>query len=494
MRYPDGYTLPQNNPYNPYANQYAPIDSGHYNAPSNYGYTMASKNSYYESKVADNIASTPYTPAQYCSQQMGNPQTCNPYYSGSSQDTNTAVTDSPNPAYNQSNPTSLPNQYNEMYAHQQVVPTPEAAHASFTPHNQAELANSFGQMQLSTPKPEPPSGYGNEYAHTFYSVQYPQVSTPNNATYSHAIQNSNTSVVTSQLPADYNTLNYPYGNVDQAVPSNPSYVPTNNPPATNTYAPPEAYGYASTSSGFENQVYPIYTNPDSASTYSTSTVSSNLSAHTPGYSYPEPDRMTAAALDAIDKPIKSHVTGQALSSGYYPTGIPQYSASGTNYSNPTGESVPQASPYPQNDQNVNYAQVYQNHPGYTFNATSGGYDYSYGSQNTISSYNNPQQQGNLDYVPTKDQHCPGQVYTSAGVCQTLQSPSETPQMVPNAMDQNNQMYYTSPYGYQTVQNSDALPSNQSVPTNYGANMNQSTYMQSSQVQDSSVTYSNNQGK
>lgn len=504
MKYPDGYVMPQNNPYNPYANSYSPSENAPYNVPNNYGYPVANKSNYYDNKGEDTNASTPYTPAQYSDQQMGNPQTYNPYYTGSTQNTNTVVTDSPNPGYNQANMTSVPNQYsvhNNVYGQQQVVPIPEAP-ISFTPQNQTELAMSFGQMQVSTPKPEQkyevPSSHGTEYSHTFYNVQYPQVATPNNATYSHAIQNSNTNLVPSQVPSNYNPLNYPYATVDQTVPNNPNYAPPSSTPI-NTYATPEPYSYASTSGGFESsgQVYPIYTQADSSSMYSTSSGSSNIQT-VPGYMYPEPDKLATAALDAIDKPIKSHVTGEALSTNYYPTGIPQYNPNGTpnqtNYSNPTEQSVPQACPYPQNDQtNVNYAQVYQNHPGYTFNATSGGYEYSYGSQNSFSSYNQ-QQQGNIDpNVPTKDQNWPTHVYTSAGMCETVQSPSETPQMVPQVGNQNN---YNSPYGYQTnnMQSNEMVPNNQPVSTNYGANMNQSTHMQSGHLHDSSVNYTNNQGK
>ena len=132
--------------------------------------------------------------------------------------------------------------------------------------------------------------------------------------------------------------------------------------------------------------------------------------------------------------------------------------------------------------------MYQNHPGYTFNATSGNYDYNYGSQNTYSNYANVEQSG-------KDQNwsAPG-MYTSAGACETVQSPSEIPQMPSD----NNATYYNLPYGYLTATNqANEIPiTTQSVETttNYGANMNNSTYMQSGQIHDSSVTYSSNQGK
>ncbi|KAL0895130.1 hypothetical protein ABMA27_013582 [Loxostege sticticalis] len=617
MKLPDGVVPPNiQNPYR-YGSPYAPSDTDPYAVQSNYGYPMANKTSFDKPDDMNYGYSTPYTPPQYSS-QMPDPQTfTNPYYTAT-HNNSTIMTDSQNsnPYNNGTQANVLPstsqyNPYTDPYGGQaNLTPVPESTPSMSSYNSPNDMNVNFAQMQISYPKSEPSqqpnTGYGADYSQTYYSVQYPQAATPSMSTYSHAPQNAITSVTPSQIPSDYNALNYPYtgdsqytqaqtmqqGNTNvssgYAQPSpNPAYTQQANPNASSGYNQPinpiassgysqpdsnlqtysqqnpnvqgyiqpinsnaptsysqpinpepstgytqppmpnastgysqpaisnasagyiqpmnpnassayssADYSYATT--GYQNmaEVYPIYTNTESAVTSTTTVANVPITTSQP-YSYPgEPDAnfVSSTALsqmDAFDQPIKSHVTGEALTSNisFQPSYQGYDQNSQPNFTNPPDQSFPPNNTYPySSDANVNYVQTYQNHPGYTFNAATGSYDYAYGSQNSYVNYSSDQQ--------SREQNLSGQ-YTSAGTCDTVQSPSEQPQnMMPQSTDQtNSQTYYNAPYGYQTIQSNDTLPTTtEPVSTNYGANMNQSTYMQSANVNNTSVTFTNNQGK
>ncbi|CAG9134725.1 unnamed protein product [Plutella xylostella] len=509
MKYPDGYVVPQNtNPYNPYANQYQPSESS-YAVPNSYSYPAKSVAEVPKIEVDGYGYNTPYTPSQY-SAQMSNPQaTYNPYYTNmNAQESNTACTDSQNASYQSGNVSQtnvVPNTSQYGYDPYGVPTATVQAHAPSIPEvpsvpyaQQTDLAMNFANMQVSMPKQEP-NPYNTEYANTFYNVNYPQVNTPNMATYTNPQPNSATTLVTSQVPSEYGATNYPYGTLDQTVPENKTFNQQGVNPGTSTAYQSNpvdpAYSYSSTSEYDPNTAsYPVYTNADNASMYtSTSSISSVVPTNLPP-EYTVPDSAALGQLEAYDRPIKSHTTGQALTSNYYQPTVPQYDT--TSVANYTDANVPQSVPNDPNSQyntqvSANYTQMYQNHPGYTHNASTGNFEYNYGSQSSFVSYNNSVQ-GNIDPQTGQDPNWAVQgVYTSAGTHETVQSPSGEPLQMP-AQQPNNQIYYNNPYGYQTMQPNEVVPNSQTVNTNYGANMNQSTYMQSGQGVDSSVTYSNNQ--
>ncbi|XP_060801444.1 tyrosine-protein phosphatase non-receptor type 23 isoform X1 [Amyelois transitella] len=546
------------NPYMRYNSPYAPSETDSYVPTSSYGYP---KNSYEKPEEQQYNYSTSYTPPQF-STQMADPQIySNPYYSATQNNT-TAVTDSQNTSYpnvsqaNMAPTTSQYGTYTDHYNpanHMSTIPEAPSVSQQYPSHNQ-DFNTNFAQMHVSGPKQEP--GYGADYSQTYYSVQYPQNSTHNMATYSHAPQNSNTNMTHSQIPTDYNSLNYPYSS-DQQYQANPG--------ASTAYSSTDYANYMS-------QAYPVYTNSESIVT-STTSVMHNPTSHSgipsnsasipagtatsfnmtnpsgvPNTTTPTlPQNMTnpisipnnpesvanpaaivrpynvpgqdpsyidpnvLSQLDAFDKPIKSHVRGEALSATTFNSNFPSYPTPQTTYTpseqssqptpsyptppmnyNPAEQSTPTTS-YQYTDQTTNYVQTFQNHPGYNFNAATGAYEYSYGSQNSYSGYSNPDQVNiNPQSVEGANWSAQG-VYTSAGGCDTVQSPSEAPQGA-SQIEQNNQTYYNAPYGYQTT----TMPSNEvvtqvePVSTNYGADVNQSTYMQSGQAQDTSVTFSNNQ--
>lgn len=526
VKLPDGVTMPMQNPHNPYNRfgAYAPNETDPYSVQANYNYPASSK-PYEKSEEGSNYSfSSPFTPPQY-SPQVAEPPYSHPYYSGSG-NSNTTVTDSQNTQFN--NPNQGPmnqynvNVYNDPYAHQmgnspnvnQMSSIPEAVPsvAYSQSYVNQDLNVNFSQMQVG-PKNEPKAGA--EYSQMYYSIHYPNVSTPNMATYSNAPQNSNTTMVASQLPSDYSSLNYPYSSDAQ----NPYQAPVstyNMPqvsnfdpnPVSNAYSMPDPqfnYGsnYEAVSQGFT-----VYTNADSTMTSTTSVVNvPNVTpASTGPYGYPsetDPNYVSPAALaqlDAMDKPIKSHVTGEALTYSFDQTTMNFQNLNEQNTSNQ----------YPSSTQNytanyafvehpaVSYGQTYQNHPGYTYNGSTGSYDYNYGSQNSFTNYSNTGQVSvDPQSIPQEQNWSAHGVYTSAGACETVHSPSETPQMISQGDGTNNQ-YYNAPYGYSTNTNQ----SNEVAPdpvtdipasTNYGANLNQSTYMQSG-LRDTSVTYTSNQGK
>ncbi|XP_052758573.1 tyrosine-protein phosphatase non-receptor type 23 [Galleria mellonella] len=535
---PDGVVVPQalqnpNNPYGRYGTPYAPTGNEPYSIQSNYGYPM--KTGYDKPEDAQYGYNTPYTPPQY-SLQDPQSQYTNPYYSAT-HNSSTIVTDSQSPmAYNSVSQANMhPNVsqygvYSDPYnQHNQMATIPEVSSAYSTPYNQSQdLTANFGQMQIATPRSEPISqptrqpmsqpmsqpmtqpmsqpvsqpmsqpmgqpisqatGYGADYSQTYYNIQYPQTSTPNVATYSNAHNpNTNMNMTPSQLPSDYNSMNYPYS-------TNTQYQPTPN--VSSTYSAEQQYSYPN----YATPEYPIYTNTDSNMTSTTSITNIPVSVPQAYSTIPEQDSnfidpKVLAQLDAIDKPIKSHVTGEALST------TPQYQPNYQNIPNATPNynpaeqnTVPTTSyQYPDQTQNVNCNQTYQNHPGYNYNPATGTYDYNYGSQNSFTGYVNPDQANVNSQSMGQNPNWPAQgVYTSAGTCETVQSPSseQVPQTSVEPLS-DNQTYYNAPYGYQTIQPNESVPNSQPETTNYGANINQSTYMQCGQGQDTSVTFSNNQ--
>lgn len=458
---------------------------------------------------------------------------------------------------NPTNQASYPNQYAntsnnqahvnpnlfgyDSYSSGHATPIPDVV----TPGYSTDLSANFSQMQINTPKSEPPTTFG-DYTQTYYSIQYPQANTPNSATYSHAPQNANTSMVSA--PTEYSSLNYPYSNDSTQF----GQTPTSAPYSAEQYF--ATTGYASVSQG-----YPIYTQADTAATATSSIANTAPASQSFGYTEADPNYANPSLthLDAFDKPIKSHTKGEALS-GYAPiyqaydanipnaatqiyanpneqsvqnvpsqmfesqgdqkgiqnvtsqvyvnpndqTNIPNAQAS-PMYSNQNDPSIQSSQAYtgqteqnyqPNMNQNQNYAQGYQNHPGYTFDAATGNYAYGYGSQNAVSY--DPSAANINPQASAKDPNWSAQgVYTSAGMCEMIQSPSlETPPHPEQAANQ--QIYYNSPYGYVTNTNqaNQMGQNSQAMPTNYGADMNQSTYMQSGQHgHDTSVTFANNQG-
>ncbi|RVE46210.1 hypothetical protein evm_009168 [Chilo suppressalis] len=514
MKMPDGVVMPQGvqnfNAYNCISTPYAPSGNEPYSLPPNYNYGMTGKP--YD-KPEDNYGySTPYTPPQY-STQVADPQIySNPYYSAT-QNNGTVMTDSQisNPYTNNVQANVDPNTsqyspYSDPYANQQ--PAQESVPYNAPNPNDNNMNVSFAQMQISYPKQEanpqptpPPPNYGADYSQTYYSVQYPQSATPNNATYSYATQNCNTSMTPSQMPTDYATLNYPYTTDPQT-----QQVPQLDP---NTQLPYSSAEYNYTTSAYANvsQGYTLYTNADSNVT-STTSISNPAVSAAQQYPYQEPDTSqqyvtpSLSQLDAYDKPIKSHVTGEALSTnvGYQSNyqSFDQNTASA--YNNPSDQNYQSNTPYSYPDQsaNVNFVQTYQNHPGYTFNPATGSYEYAYGSQNSYNTNYGTEQSNMNPQSIVKDLNQPAHgTYTNAGTCETVQSPSETtqsilPQQIAGKTG-GDQTYYNAPYGYQTTdQSHETVANSQPDTTNYGANINQSTYMQSGQGLDTSVTYASNQ--
>ncbi|KAI5640662.1 BRO1-like domain-containing protein [Phthorimaea operculella] len=568
MQIPDGVVMPgmsTQNPYNRYGG-YAPNEPDAYPSSTAYGYQKPDDANYY---------TTPYTPAQYASQAMpSDSQYSNPYYSGTQNNsTSTAVTDSSVP-YNPSNSSTNQSQYNvnvyqdpyAMHGHQMGT-IPEAVSTvtvfSTVNQNQTELNTNFSQMQIG-PKSEP--NY-SEYS-TYY--QYPQTSQM--ATYSNAPQSSATSVVQSQGPTDFSanyaytseathhpysqpsitqtpthnmanqqiqpgvatsTYNMPNQQIQPGVAPTSTYNMSNQQPVSypeqqtnpvsNPYSmPDQPYSYPGTSYEAASQAYAIYTNADSVMTSTTSVVNAPQvsTANVPQpYSFEKDPNYNPAALaqlDAMDQPIKSHVTGEALNYPPYqpydqtalnaqkpeqnvPGQTPGYNSTdqsyqGQQYQQPPSQITPQnfQANYAFVEQSAaNYSTSYQSHPGYTYNPATGNYEYTYGSTHSYTEGQSHALQSNQE-----QNYVPNGVYTSAGTCETVQSPSvntPTPQMP--AEQPNNQIYYNSPYGYLTTtnQSGEIVPNSTPNATNYGANVNQSTYMQSGQ-QDTSVTFSNNQNQ
>lgn len=496
---PDGVIMPPYqgvpNPYQryPYASEadvYS-VQSMH----SNYATPPASKLYEKPSHEDINYGYSTYTPQQFSSNSTDQQIYSNPYYTATQNNENTVVTDSQNfsnMGQMNTNPVNMTsqNQHYDNYMNQMVA-QPETSMGSATSYNnpnQADLNTNFSQMQISGVKSEPQySNYASDYSQTYYNLQYPHASTPNPNTYTSAVHNSGTNMAPSQPASDYSSLNYPYSDVNTQVPNQYSQVPPNTPYniSDQPYSYPTTFASTSQEQTFSNAVTSIPNITDPSTTpYSYSTEID--STYNPAL----------AQMDAFDKPIKSHVTGEALSSmsfqstyqNYPTTEVPSYTNQPEAY-NPAGT-------YDYTNQtNTSYGQTYQNHPGYNFNAATGHYDYNYGSQNTYSGYDNTSQ-GNLNSQDlAKDQNWQQHgIYTSAGqvgTCETVQSPVEDPQM-PQDQGAGNQIYYTNPYGYQTVKPEEFVPNSQPISTNFTVDMNQSTYMQSGQAHNTSVTYTSHQ--
>lgn len=518
MQLPDGVVMPQMqgvpNPYPRYP--YAP-EQEQYNVPtahSNYAFPATSKP--YEKPSQEDLSYgySTYTPSQFSSNsdQQANIYS-NPYYSSTPNNSSTIVTDTQsftNMGQVNANPVNIAsqNQYYDAYTNQMgsIPETSVGSMSTYSAANQTELNTNFAQMHLTGPKD---SNYAVDYSQTYYSIQYPNVSTPNPNTYTNATQNTSTIMAPSQIPSDYSSLNYPYSEVSQytqVVPPNTPYNASEQPYSYDT-------SFASTSQGL------TYTN-------AVTSVSSIDNSSSTAYSFPSDIdsnyNPALAQLDAFDKPIKSHVTGEALSNmhfqpsyqNYNSTEVPNYSSQSDTYNTPSNFGYSDQS-------NTSYGQqTYQNHPGYNFNTSTGNYEYNYGSQNTFSGYDNTVQQNVNSQEANKDPNWqPQGIYTSAGKvsnCETVQSPTENSQVLGQPQNQAsanqgvvnqgsinqgtvnqgavNQTYYAAPYGYQTTKPEEFVPNSQPVSTNYGADVNQSTYMQSGHGYDTSVTYASNQGK
>ncbi|KPI94567.1 Tyrosine-protein phosphatase non-receptor type 23 [Papilio xuthus] len=481
------------NPYGRYGTPYAPSEVDPYAGQHTYAYPVPGKANV--DKPIDDMSTysyTSYTPPQYSS--MADPQTyTNPYYSATHNNA-TILTDSQGSInyqnINQANPNANTNvqPYNvyDPYSHvSQAGPIPDSM-SMYNSANQEQLTANFAQMQVTAPlnqqnKSESSTNLGTEYSQTFYTMQYQHVPSANMATYSHAPQDSQTSSVSSQLPSEY-SLNYNY-TAEMA-----NQYPQNIQPNVSS-----AYGTQYQDTANISQNY-MYTNAESSVTSTTCVVNAPVTVSNP-YSVPaEPNpeyNTSMSQLEALDKPIKSHVTGEALSSMDIQSSYQNYTT-GLNASNDPNYQTPNT--YYQ-DQN------YQNHPGYTFNNSTGSYDYNYGSQNSYSNYGGVEQTNMDPQLTGKDPNWNQQtMYTNAGVCNTVQSPSDNPQIqqVSNEHPINTQIYYNHPYGYQNNQVPNASQPNvapqQNFPeaTNYTSEMNHSTYMQSGVVPGTNVTYIDNQ--
>lgn len=487
MQLPDGVVVPPlqaaGGPYDPYDRYIYGPDAEPYGASSNYMLPNTSKPYEKTSHEDVNYGYSTYTPPQFSANTSEQQIYTNPYYSNSygSQNNATVVTDS------QSFSTNVnPNQPYEAYINP-MGPIPEASLSSssaYSSANQTDMIANFAQMQVSQKK-EPE--YSADYSRTFYSVQYPNVSTPGSAAYTSAPQISNTSLAPSQAHSDYASLNYPY--------SSDSTQYNQKQPTATSVDPAYSYSaaYASTSQGY------TYTNAV------TSTTTIDNSNNLPYQYLSEVDSNYNPALaqfDEFDKPIKSHTTGEAISfqPSYqsYNAPPPRYSSQPEMY-NPTNA-------YGYTDQtNTSFAQSYQNHPGYNFNSSTGAYEYNFGSQNSYTGYDGTGQE-NVNYQPTdnKDPNWPQQaIYTSAGkigTCETVQSPTDNTQIVPQMPAEqpiNTQIYYNNSYGYQNV----TSPTNEvpvaPQPTNTYqpvADTNQAGYMQNVPTHHEQVSFNHSPGK
>ncbi|CAK1544316.1 unnamed protein product [Leptosia nina] len=236
------------------------------------------------------------------------------------------------------------------------------------------------------------------------------------------------------------------------APSMPSSMPNqmvagSAPNASSQYVSEPQYA-----GGFNNTINDSnYTNANQSSTSTASGFNSSVNYNLPTDSttYVNP---ALAQIDELDQPIKSHAKGEALSMP-----IPNYQNynMSTNVSFPSDQntqSITMSAQY-SDTTNSSYGQTYQNHPGYTYNANTGNYDYSYGSQNSYTNY----EQQNVDYNPQKmgqeQSFNQSGVYTSAGTYNTMQSPSEATQPVTLSQEQGQQQnVYNNTYGYNTISN------------------------------------------
>lgn len=495
MSLPDGVVMPPaihnvQNPYGRYSAPYAPSEVDPYSAQHTYAYPAASKpNTDKPIDDMSNYSYTSYTPPQYSS-QMADPQTyTNPYYSATHNNA-TLVSDSQISLnyqnVNQANTNVQPYMYDPYTQANQAGPIPD--NTMYNSANQEQLTANFAQMQVTAPinqqNKSESTNLPNEYSQTFYSMQYQHVPSANMATYSHAPQDSQTSSVSSQLPSEY-SLNYNY-----TAEMGNQYPQTVQPNVSNAFA--TQYYTSGQDAATMPQTY-MYSNAESAVTSTTCVVSAPdtvSNPYVPTDTNPEYNT-SMSQLDALDKPIKSHVTGEALSSMDIQSSYQNY----TSVNPPNDQNYQTSNTYYQ-DQN------YQNHPGYTYNSSTGNYDYNYGSQNSYTNYGGVEQPNMDPQLTAKDPNWNQQtMYTNAGVCNTVQSPSDNPQIqqISNEQPINTQIYYNHPYGYQNTQVPNTSQPNvpqQNFPeaTNYTSEMNHSTYMQSGVVPETNVTYTDTQGK
>nr|XP_034827526.1 tyrosine-protein phosphatase non-receptor type 23 isoform X1 [Maniola hyperantus] len=460
--------------------------------------------------------------AQYdqTSQNVSNPSV---QYGQTSQNVSNTMAQYGQTSQNVSNPTAQYGQTSQSVSNpmaqygQNVMPNVSNPMAQYDQTSVSNVSSpQYGQTSLPS---DPSANIFNPQAHN--QMNFPNamqnISTPSNQTLSYSNQQnisgpnpiqysmSNTSIsptpelsnLMQQSPNFANTMQNvqmsgptalnPTSSMSNVPPnlSNPTQAGPNSIPNSSSAIPnipgygvdqqyPFSSAYESISQGY------VYTNADSTMT------STHVTAYSAGQPYSLPNEATPyvdpslAQLDALDKPIKSHVTGEALS-----TGIRK------QVYNPMSQ-MPNQSYQPTSAQYPDPGQTYQNHPGYTYNATSGNYDYNYGSQNTNTNYG----QSNVDpQSMAKDPNWNAVntgVNTSAGSCQTVQSPSEIPpHNVPAEEPSNSQFYYNLPYGYYATvasQANEVVSQSAQVTTNYGGNVNCSTLVN----QDTSVTFTTNQ--
>ncbi|XP_023951524.2 tyrosine-protein phosphatase non-receptor type 23 [Bicyclus anynana] len=427
----------------------------------------------------NSVPNTSYPMAQYGQTAIPNP--------GAQYDqTSLPNIANPMPQYGQTDPNintfnaQAPNQMSNFQNTMQNVSTPINQTSTFS--NQQNISGpNPTQYSMSNTSISAAPEFSNP-------VQQTQISVSNVAqNFSNTLQNVHTAGPTSHLNpiTSMSNLNTNFQSLPDPISNSSSAIPTISGYGANQQYPFSS-AYESISHGY------VYTNAESAIT---STANTSVTAFSSGQPYCLPSEAAGyvdpnlSQLDALDKPIKSHVTGQALSTSVQNQNFSPMGQMSDQTYQPTGAQYTDQS-------NSGYGQNYQNHPGYTYNPTSGNYDYNYGSQNSYTNYG--QQNVDPQSMPKDPNWNAAGVYTNAGPCQTLQSPSENPQSntnVPSEATNNSQIYYNPPYGYLTVTNqaNEIVSQAVQVTTNYGANVNCSTYMQSGQPQNNTnVTFTSNQ--
>lgn len=294
-----------------------------------------------------------------------------------------------------------------------------------------------------------------DYSQTYYNPnQYPQCNMTNIATYCNTNHSTETMSTQSQIQPGYG---FPCKNTEETVLPSSSYdMASYSPIMYNSMGPATDVG-TSMSYGppmpvqHHNQDYSSTSQAGPALSYVETLSNSTVSSDLPSSSYvntqnpiglseqstvgvstqsiaPEMLNYQSKHQEVLDQPIKSHVTGQALSSNIntYPQAVFQNlpaDPNTINYGTPSVNSDANTSQYASYQvTSIGNADglpsSYQNHPGYSFNNETGLYDYSYGYQNTISSkdQSNNNQSGNQ----TLDR---ANIYSHAGAYGTVQSSS-----------------------------------------------------------------------
>ncbi|XP_047514216.1 tyrosine-protein phosphatase non-receptor type 23 isoform X2 [Pieris napi] len=315
------------------------------------------------------------------------------------------------------------------------VPAPEMLYRPFAPAGPTPSVDATFDLSSDVARMH----VGGEYAQTYFSVQYP-ASSCDVATYSRAPQDIHTSS-TAHAP---HALNYPYARIERADPFADPRAPPASSSAYSTVSVPVPLAFQSYAAPPESGANVLYYDSNSFTAGdqtprwadgSDPNINVNLSVssgfapgaygsemRTPGpYDVPTSGVDPALArFDELDRPIRSHAKGEALSAGPMP--MPSYVT--LDYVPDPVSQTPNAAAG--QGYGAQYGQSYQNHPGYTYNVATGNYDYSYGSQNSYFAYERP-----ADLEPQRDAANAsreiGGVYTSAGHYDTVQSPAETPQ-------------------------------------------------------------------